>query len=113
MKIVTKILGVFSAIGAFFSAIFFVLLKQSKTEKKLQEVTLEAEKKKYENLEAVYEAGKQVSKNIANMEAEDEELNQRVHSGCNLDNFNASLSLLQKQSERGNKRNSSSDNSGA
>ena len=108
MKIVTKILGFFSVIGAFFSAIFFVLMKQAKTEKEAERLASEAE-----TFEAMFKTEKAVSNKLAQTEAEDEELNKRVHSGNNLDNFNASLDMLRKQTERGNKRNSGSDNSGA
>ena len=37
-----KILAVFAAIGGFFSAIFYVLMKEARTERKLEEAEAEA-----------------------------------------------------------------------
>ena len=110
-----KILAALAAIGAFFSAIFYVLMKQAKTERKLEEA--EAAAKDAERRANVQEAARKaenaVAKKKAELEAEDEKLNERVHSGNTLDSFNAGLDLLRKQSERGDKRNTRAGGNGA
>ena len=110
-----KILAVFAAIGAFFSAIFFVFMKEARAERKLEEAEAEAKQaeSRADALEAVRKAENAVSKKLAETEAEDEKLNQRVHSGDGLDSFNAGIDLLRKQSERGNKRNTRAGGNGA
>lgn len=113
--ILTKLLAVFAGLGAFFSAVFFVLFKQAKSEKEINELKQDKADavRREETTEAVRQAENAVHNSIAKQEAEDEELNQRVHSGDGLDSFNAGLDMLRKQAERGNKRNSSAGSSGA
>lgn len=113
--ILTKILAVFAGLGAFFSAVFYVLLRQAKDEQKIKdaEAKADAAERRADAMEAARKAENAVSKKKAEMEAEDEELSQRVHSGDVLDSFNAGLDLLRKQAERGNKRNSGAGSSGA
>ena len=53
MAIKDKILIALSAVGAFFSAIFYVLFAQSKKEKKQLEKDLEEEKAKEEKIQTV------------------------------------------------------------
>jgi membrane protein involved in colicin uptake len=110
-----KILAALAAIGAFFSALFYVLMKQAKDEQKIKEAEVKAEKaqSRADVQEAARNAENAVSKKKAEQEAEDEELSQRVHSGDGLDSFNAGLDMLRRQAERGNKRNTSTGNSGA
>ena len=110
-----KILAALAAIGAFFSTIFFVLMKQAKTEQKLEvaENKLRDAERREEQTEVVRKAENAVHNSIAKQEAENEELVQRVCNGDNLDGFNAGLDLLRKQSERGNKRNTRTSKSGA
>lgn len=55
MSIKDKILVALSAIGAIFSAVFFVLFKQSKTERKVLEKELEEEKEINEHWEEIAE----------------------------------------------------------
>lgn len=112
--ILTKLLAVFGAIGMGLSAIFYVLMRLAREERIAEEKENEAEqfKRMADAQEAAREAEKAVMKKKAEMEAEDEELIKRVHSGDNLDSFNAGIDLLRKQAERGNKRNSSADSSG-
>ena len=84
-----KILAVLAGIGAALSAIFFVLFKQAKEERK------EAEEKAddlEENLDAL-KAGEKAEKEL---KKENEELKQKAHSGSNLDAFNACNDLLSK-----------------
>ena len=109
-----KILAALAAIGAFFSAIFFVLMKQAKTERKLEEAENEAQeaKRRADAQEAARKAENAVAKKLAETEAEDEKLNQRMHSGDSLDSFNAGLDMLRKQTERGNKRNTRTSGNG-
>lgn len=110
-----KILAALAAIGAFFSALFYVLLKQAKDEQKIKEAEVKADaaERRAESQEAARKAENAVSKKKAETEAEDEKLNQRVHSGDTLDSFNAGIDMLRKQAERGNQRNTSAGNSGA
>lgn len=97
-------------LGTGLSAIFYVLMKQAKEERKALEA--ENDVKEFQRIadaeRAAREAEKAVAKKKAELEAEDEELNQRVHSGDSLDSFNAGIDLLRKQAERGNKRNTGS-----
>ena len=110
-----KILAALAAIGAFFSAIFYVLMKQAKIERKLEEEKAEAEQARRiaDAEEAARKAENAVAKKKAETEAEDEKLNQRVHSGDGLDSFNAGIDMLRKQAERGNKRNTRAGSSRA
>jgi hypothetical protein len=110
-----KILAALAAIGAFVSALFFMLLKQAKNEQKIKdaEVKADAAERRADIQEAARKAENAVSKKKAELEAEDEELVQRVYNGDNLDGFNAGIDLLRKQSERGSKRNTRASSSGA
>lgn len=109
-----KILAVLAAIGGFLSAIFYVLMKQAKTERKLEEAEARAEQAERiaDTEKAAREAESAVAVKKTELEKEDEKLNQRVHTGNNLNSFNAGIDLLRKQAERGDKRNSSAGNSG-
>ena len=109
-----KILAALAAIGAFFSALFYVLMKQAKDEQKIKEAEVKAEKaqSRADVQEAARNAENAVSKKKAELEAEDEKLNQRVHSGDGLDSFNAGIDMLRKQAERGNKRNTRTGGNG-
>ena len=112
---IKKILAVLAAIGGFFSAIFFVLMKQAKTERKLEEVQQEKKdaERREEQTEAIRKAENAVHESIARQEAENEELLERANADNTLSSFNAGLDLLRKQSESGNKRNSRAGSSGA
>lgn len=114
-KIIVKILAALAAVGTFFSAIFYVLMKQAKTEKKLEEAETRAENAERiaETQETARKAEAAVAETKANLEKEDEKLNERVHSGNSLDSFNAGIDMLRKQSERGNQRNSRAGGNGA
>ena len=110
-----KILAALAALGAGASAIFYVLMRQAKDERERQEAELAAEnaERRADAIEAARQAENAVSKKKAELEAEDEKLIQRVHSGDTLDSFNAGLDLLRKQSERGSKRNTRAGGNGA
>lgn len=111
---IKKILAGLVALGGFLSTIFIFLFRQSKTEQKVikAEDKAKAAEQKAQAINAVREAEKAVAKRVKEREAENEELVERMHSGNNLDNFNAGLDLLRKQSESGRKRNAGSSNSG-
>ena len=84
-----KILKILAAIGSFFSAIFFVLMKQAKEEQKN-----EAEKNKelIKNMDAL-----QYSEYIKNeVKKQNEELIEKAHGNNTLDAFNACNDLLSK-----------------
>ena len=110
-----KILAALAALGAGCSAIFYVLMKLAKEERKIQEAEAAAEKaeSRADALDAARKAEQAVAKKLAETEAEDEELNQRVHSGNSLDSFNAGIDMLRRQAERGNKRNTRAGGNGA
>ena len=94
---IKKILAALAGIGAFFSAVFYVLFKQAKDEQLLL---------KDKALKAECDAA--IARKIAELKKEDEELAQKSHSGNQLDNFNAGLDRLRKSSQRGQKRNTGS-----
>ena len=110
-----KILAALAALGAGLSAIFYVLMKQAKDQREdlEKEVIAENAKRRAEAEAAARKADEAVAKSIAQTEAEDEKLNQRVHSGDSLDSFSAGIDMLRKQAERGNKRNSGAGGNGA
>ena len=78
-----KILSILAAIGAFFSAIFYVLFKQTKEEKNKDLIN---------NMDAV-----QYSEHIRNeVKKQNEELIEKANGDNTLDAFNACNELLQK-----------------
>ena len=92
---IKKILAALAAIGAFFSAIFFMLFKNEKDKQKKWELEDRA-------LKAEFDAA--IAQKNAELKKEDQELAQKNHSGNKLDNFDAGLDRLRKSSERGQKR---------
>ena len=89
MKIVNSILALFSVIAGFFSALFYVLMKQAKDEQKAEEKENEELKENIEAIQAAEEAVREERK--AN-----EELVEKANSGNNLDAFDAINQLLSK-----------------
>ena len=82
-----KILAVLTTIGAAFSAIFFVLFKEAREQRK-------AEEEKNENLNtnlAALEAADNAEKELKEVHAK---LKEKAHSGNTLDSFNACNELL-------------------
>lgn len=100
-----KILAALAAIGGFFSAIFYVLMKQAKDERKQMEKELEREK-------AAHESDKAIAQSIAQQEKENEKLVQESKAGDGINSFNAGLNRLQNAAEKGRKRNSGAGSSG-
>ena len=100
---IKKILAVLAGIGAFFSAVFYVLFKQAKDEQKQQELEIRA--KEAECNAAAAKLTATIARRSAELKKEDEELAQKSHSGNELDNFNAGLDRLRKSSKRGQERN--------
>ena len=98
---IKKILAALAAIGAFFSAVFYVLFRQAKDEQKIQQAETKAEQA---------QSSAAVAKKNAELKKEDEALAQKNHSGNHLDNFNAGLDRLRKSSERGKERNAGNNN---
>ena len=93
---IKKLLAILAGIGAFFSAVFYVLFKQAKDEQKRDQLEARAEQA---------EQAAAIAQKNAELRKEDEELAQKSHSGNQLDNFNAGLDRLRKSSERGKERN--------
>ena len=84
-----KILAVLASIGAALSAVFFVLFRQAKEEKKnINE--------KYDNMSRNLDALKEADKAAEKVRKENEELEKKVNSSNTLDSFNACNELLQK-----------------
>lgn len=96
MKILTKILGVLSLIGGFFSAIFFVLFKQSKTEKDTIQDKYNAMQKENENAAKCNEALIQSKKTYGDKLNENKEELQKALGGNKFDNALACDSILSK-----------------
>ena len=109
---IKKILAVFTGIGAFFSALFFVLFKQANAEKKVLKKEVEAETLRADSNEEARKVEANIHKTLVEKEKENAELIEKAHSGNSLDNFNAGLELLCKQAESGQKRNSRNCKSG-
>lgn len=84
-----KILAVLAGLGAAFSAIFFVLFKKAREQRKVEE-------EKNENLNTNLDALKEADRAENEVKKENEELVQKAHSGNNLDAFDACNELLQK-----------------
>jgi uncharacterized protein YlxW (UPF0749 family) len=84
-----KILTILSAVGAFFSALFFMLFKKEKEEKKT--IT-----EKYDNMSKNLDALAEGEKAEKELKKENEELQKKVNSSNTLDSFNACNELLQK-----------------
>lgn len=109
-----RILKVLAGLGAAFSALFYVLMKQAKDEQKIEHAEARAEKAEQtaETVQEVHEAEKAVVEKLMEEKKEDEKLVEKVHSGDSLESFDAGLDLLRKQAERGSKRNTRSGESG-
>ena len=84
-----KILAVLAGLDAAFSAIFFVLFKEAREQRKVEE-------EKNENLNTNLDALKEADRAENEVKKENEELVQKAHSGNNLDVFDACNELLQK-----------------
>ena len=98
---IKKLLAILAGIGAFFSAVFYVLFKQAKEERaEMEDRVLKAE------------ADAAIARKNTELKKEDEALAQKSHSGVKLDNFDAGLDRLRKSSERGKERNTGTDNNG-
>ena len=84
-----KILAVLAAIGAALSAVFYVLFREAKDQKK-------AIDEKYENMSDNTEALKagEIAEN--KVKKENEELKKKINSSNTLDSFDACNELLQK-----------------
>ena len=88
-----KILAVLAGIGAFFSAIFFVLFRQTKEEKK-------AINKKYDEMSNNLDALSESDKAANEVKRENEKLKQKVNQSNNIDSFNACNELLSKKKKK-------------
>ena len=84
-----KILTCIGAIGAFFTAIFYVLFKMAKEQNEHLE-------EKNENLNKNLDAMKAADKAEMEKRKENEELVRRVTGSNNIDSFNACNELLSK-----------------
>ena len=98
---IKKLLAILAGIGAFFSAVFYVLFKQAKEERaEMEDRALKAE----------FDAA--IAQKNSQLKKEDEALAQKSHSGDKLDNFDAGLDRLRKSSQRGKERNSGNSSNG-
>lgn len=94
MGITTYIHKIITAVGLFFSAVFYVLYRQAKEEK--QESENAALKKESEQKQAEVEILQSVAEAEVKAKEENEELIQTINSSNNLSSFNAGLDLLRK-----------------
>ena len=83
-----KILAVLSGIASFLAALFYVLLKQSKDEKKIIEEELEKKETEIKTEHKAEEKANEVRK-------ENEKKLNKVKSSNNLDSFNECINFLQ------------------
>ena len=84
-----KILAVLAGIGAALSAVFYVLFKEAKDQKK-------AINEKYENMSENTDALKAAEVAENKVKKENEELKKKINSSNTLDSFNACNDLLSK-----------------
>ena len=84
-----KILAILAGIGAALSAIFYVLFKETKDQKK-------AINEKYDNAAKNLDALAEGEKAEKELKQENEKLKEKAHNGNTLDSFNACNELLQK-----------------
>lgn len=93
-----KILGFFAGLASVFAAIFFVLFKQSKEERKLDEAERRADEAEIGNeaLKANLEAVQAADQAVVEERKENAELMEKVNNSNNLDAFNACNELLSK-----------------
>lgn len=104
MGIKNLFLKIGSAIGVFFSVVFYVFFQMKKDEnKKLKE---EQQKKKIDELEAEKETLQKINKKQVEEKRKHEEAYNDAIRGCGSDSgFNAGLELLQQLREEGKARN--------
>lgn len=86
---IKKILAILAAIGGVLSAVFYVLFKQSKDQKK---AAVKENKDLKQNLDAIKAADEAVTE----VRKQNEELVEKAHGNNNLDAFNAINELLSK-----------------
>ena len=98
MKGVAILLGVCFMIALFIILVLYI--KYEKEEKKHIEEQLK-------QMEADTEKIKKQNEKYNQEMKENEELVEQIHSGNNLDSFNAAIQLMQKQSDKGKRRNKS------
>ena len=84
-----KILAILAGIGAALSAIFYVLFKETKDQKK-------AINEKYDNAAKNLDALAEGEKAEKELKQENEKLKEKAHNGNTLDSFDACNELLQK-----------------
>lgn len=84
-----KILAILAGIGAALSAIFYVLFREAKDQKK-------AINEKYDNAAKNLDALAEGEKAEKELKQENEKLKEKAHNGNTLDSFNACNELLSK-----------------
>lgn len=96
MKVIEKVLAITAAIGAFFSAVFYVLFRLSKDERELLQAEYETTKTEKETVEKVNEIITATRQETVEELKKDEEKISNAKNGNRLDNFNALNDLLSK-----------------
>lgn len=89
MKVISIILGFFTALSSILGAIFFVLFKQTKLDKKEIE-------EDYKTLEKINKARAEAEEAYAKEKGENEELKKKASADNSLNSFNANIDLLSK-----------------
>ncbi len=105
---IKKLLAALAAIGGVFSAIFFVLFKQSKLERAKENAEHEADviQAEKEKVTEVLKKEQEIVTAAVQEAQKNEEDIQRINGNPTLDAYNASISKLQELARNGNKRNS-------
>lgn len=89
MKVISIILGFFTALASILGSIFFVLFKQAKLDKKEIE-------EDYKTLEKINKARAEAEEAYAKEKGENEELKKKASADNSLNSFNANIDLLSK-----------------
>lgn len=96
MKILEKLLAGLAAVGAVFSAIFYVLFKQKKDENEKLTENINRLSEENNSNHKITEALQTSHQEGINEQKENEELIQAAHGADNLSSFNACVELLSK-----------------
>lgn len=96
MKIITKILGLFSVIGGIISTIFYVLFKQKKEENKQLQEDIKRSENKIDEQQKIIDFTEEFENQKQEIKNKHKEEFEKVSNDNKLDNFNAMVDILQK-----------------
>lgn len=93
---IKKLLIILSGIGAFFSAVFYVLFRQKKEENEQLKKESKEKTNSIEEQRKIIDAERKAVEEMNKEKKANEKLVQDSHSGNHLDNFNAGIGILSK-----------------